>query len=184
MKILIIVDSNHVKIWENQNDFCNIGSLAVPDAEEIIKPINDIMKDYDIVIATKDSHPKDHYSFSKWPKHCVKGTFGEKLHKDLDSSKIDKTLYKGECSSIESYSGLFDENGLANELYYELTNLDIDYIDICGLALDYCVKETALDCAFLGYNTRILVDLCKSIGDKNKICKELKEIENLTLLQN
>ena len=56
MKTLVIVDL--------QNDFINGGSLEVPGGESIIEPINDVIKNYDLVLATKDWHPKDHVSFA------------------------------------------------------------------------------------------------------------------------
>ena len=49
MKTLVIVDL--------QNDFLNGGSLEIPNANEIIKPINDILDNYDLIVATKDWHP-------------------------------------------------------------------------------------------------------------------------------
>ena len=69
MKTLVIVDL--------QNDFLNGGSLEIPNANKIIKPINDILDNYDLIVATKDWHPENHLSFSSnhekfpadWPKN-------------------------------------------------------------------------------------------------------------------
>ena len=120
MKTLVIVDL--------QNDFINGGSLEVPGGESIIEPINDVIKNYDLVLATKDWHPKDHMSFASnhknknigdiiningldqvlWPDHCVQNTFGSDFPKSLNISNVKKVIYKGSEKQIDSYSGFFD----------------------------------------------------------------------------
>ena len=76
-----------------QNDFCPGGALEVPQGDEIIAQINDLMKDFDAVILTQDWHPARHSSFASshsakgpyeviempygpqvlWPDHCIQG---------------------------------------------------------------------------------------------------------------
>lgn len=122
MKALVIVDI--------QNDFLPGGSLPVPEGDKIINSINEIMDDYDLIIATKDWHPSDHISFASnhqnkkvgdvininkvdqilWPNHCVQESFGSEFPKNLDFSKVHKVIYKGQNSNIDSYSGFFDNN--------------------------------------------------------------------------
>ena len=53
-----------ILIVDIQNDFCQEGSLAVPNAEEIIPTINNIMNKFDLTVSTKDSHPSEHKSFA------------------------------------------------------------------------------------------------------------------------
>ena len=55
MKALIIIDV--------QNDFLKGESLEVPNSNDVIDPINEIINNYSIVVATKDWHPLDHVSF-------------------------------------------------------------------------------------------------------------------------
>lgn len=58
-RILIIVDV--------QNDFCEGGSLAVPESNQIFKYINALKKRktfFDRVIFTRDWHPPKHVSFA------------------------------------------------------------------------------------------------------------------------
>lgn len=49
-------------IIDVQNDFLPKGSLAVPDADAIVQPINDLMKlkgsAFDLIVASQDWHPK------------------------------------------------------------------------------------------------------------------------------
>ena len=116
MNALILIDI--------QNDFLPGGSLEVPKGDEIIDNVNFIMDNYNIVVATKDWHPKDHISFASnhknknvgqiikinnldqmlWPDHCIKDSKGSEFPKKLNSYKIHKIFYKGVDSDIDSYS--------------------------------------------------------------------------------
>ncbi len=167
-KALIIVDV--------QNDFCKNGALEVPDGNEVIPYINQLINNtqYDEIIATQDFHPADHKSFASnhlnkkigelidlngitqilWPDHCVQGTFGTEFHKELNIFKITKIVQKGKNVEVDSYSGFYDNDhksstGLADYLKAK----QIDTIEIVGLALDYCVKYTALDAVKEGFKT-------------------------------
>ncbi|MDY3547146.1 bifunctional nicotinamidase/pyrazinamidase [Riemerella anatipestifer] len=166
-KALIVVDV--------QNDFCEGGALAVPNANEIIPYINLLIEEnqYDKIIFTQDWHPANHKSFASnndkkvgetislngvpqfmWPDHCVENSFGAEFHKDLDTSKIDYIVKKGKNSEIDSYSAFQDNNhfmktGLADYLKEH----DIQLVEIVGLALDYCVKYTCLDAVREGFLT-------------------------------
>ncbi|MEJ8605654.1 bifunctional nicotinamidase/pyrazinamidase [Riemerella anatipestifer] len=166
-KALIVVDV--------QNDFCEGGALAVPNANEIIPYINLLIEEnqYDKIIFTQDWHPANHKSFASnndkkvgetislngvpqfmWPDHCVENSFGAEFHKDLDTSKIDYIVKKGKNSEIDSYSAFQDNNhfmktGLADYLKEH----DIQLVEIVGLALDYCVKYTCLDAVKEGFLT-------------------------------
>jgi len=44
---------------------------------------------------------------------------------------------------------------------------------LCGLALDYCVKFTAVDSKKYGFDTKIISDLTKSIGDFEEVKKQM-----------
>ena len=48
-----------------------------------------------------------------------------------------------------------------------------------GLALDYCVKYSALDARQLGLNTRVILDGCRGIdlkpGDIDRALEEMKQ---------
>jgi nicotinamidase/pyrazinamidase len=137
-----------------QNDFTPGGALAVPEGDEVIGRINELMGSgrYDLVLATRDWHPPDHGSFAThdppgpWPAHCVQGTPGAELHPDLDRGHIDAIVDKGQDPATEGYSG-FDATGLADVLRAR----GVDAVTVVGLATDYCVKNTALDALREGF---------------------------------
>jgi nicotinamidase/pyrazinamidase len=148
-KALLIVDY--------QNDFARPdGALSVPGGEEIAGRINDHARsgDYDLVLATRDWHPRDHRSFAAqggpWPEHCVEGSEGAALHPDLDPAPIDAIVDKGQDPGTDGYSG-FEATGLAERLRDE----GVDEVTIVGLATDYCVFNTARDALREGFGVRV-----------------------------
>src|SRR2546423_6342825 len=133
-----------------QNDFCPGGALAVPEGDAVVEPINWLMRQHDFVVATRDWHPEDHGSFREqggpWPVHCVQDTRGAELRADLDHDALDAVVDKGQDPETEGYSGFQD-----TELADLLRERGVADVHIAGLALDYCVRNTALDAAKAGF---------------------------------
>jgi len=167
-----------------QNDFLPGGALAVTGGDEIIAPINRILPDYDLVVATQDWHPADHGSFAAnhpgravfdlidlnglpqvlWPVHCVQHTGGALFAPGLDTRRIDRVFEKGTDPAVDSYSGFFDngrrkDTGLAGWLRGQ----GVDTLDVCGLATDYCVKFTVLDALAEGFAVNLLLEACRGV---------------------
>jgi nicotinamidase/pyrazinamidase len=191
MKALIIVDL--------QNDFLPGGALPVPQGDEVIPLANELQRRFELVLATQDWHPPNHGSFAAnhkgkkpgdriildgieqilWPVHCVQNTHGAEFARAFDTSRIDHVFHKGTDPLIDSYSTFFDNahrrhTGLA----HYLKKRSIKEIYLMGLALDYCVKYSALDARQLGLNTRVIVDGCRGIelkpGDIDRALEEMK----------
>ena len=190
MKTLLIIDI--------QNDFLPGGSLEVRGGDEIIDPINDMMDNYDHIIATKDWHPNDHISFASthpgyevgqslktngleqilWPDHCVQNTYGAKFPNTLHHKKINKIIYKGRNKDLDSYSGFFDNaKESATELSEHLISKGINKIDCVGLATEYCVKHTAIDSVNEGFDTRVILKCTKGLN-KNDIKVAVEDMRN------
>lgn len=168
-----------------QNDFLPGGSLAVADGDEIIPPINRILGNYDLIVATQDWHPPDHGSFAAnhpgralyeqielnglpqtlWPVHCVQHTGGALLAPSLDTRSIRRIFEKGTNPQIDSYSGFFD-NGRRHEtgLAKWLRNQGVTTLDIGGLATDYCVKFSVLDALSEGFSVNLLLPTCRRVN--------------------
>jgi len=191
MKALLIIDI--------QNDFLPRGALAVPEGDQIIPLVNELIPEYDLVVATQDWHPANHGSFAEnhtgheigevidlnglpqilWPTHCVEGTNGAEFADTLDTSKIDRIFPKGTDPTIDSYSGLFD-NGhrKATGLGDYLKEQGVTEVHLVGLATDYCLKFTALDTIQEGFKTVLIEDACRGvnlqIGDVDKAVAEIQ----------
>ena len=180
-----------------QNDFCKGGSLEVPKANKIIPVVNKIIEgDWDLVVATKDWHPKEHKSFASnhegkkpfeviklrgldqvlWPDHCVQGTKGAELHPDLYEECIDEIVVKGTNPEVDSYSGFFDNDKVfLTDLADILDDYDIDEVYIVGLATDYCVKFTALDAVDLGFETYVITDAVAGLDGAEDALVEMQD---------
>lgn len=190
MRALLLVDL--------QNDFCPGGALAVPKGDEVIEVANRLMPRFPLVFATLDAHPSTHLSFAAnhngkqayeqihlfgipqvlWPVHCVKGSLGAQLHKDLEASRITRVFEKGTNPRVDSYSGFFDnDRSTSTGLGEALRELGVSELYVMGLATDYCVKWTALDAVALGFRTYLVEDGCRAIGLEQSIDEALQEME-------
>jgi nicotinamidase/pyrazinamidase len=168
MEALLIVDV--------QNDFCPGGALAVADGDAVIGPINRLAHDVDVVIATRDWHPPDHASFAAqggpWPVHCVAGSPGAQIHGDIDATVIDEIVDTGRTPDADGYSG-FEHTQLERVLHEH----QVDTVHVAGLALDYCVKETALDARRAGFDVIVHRGATRAVevqpGDGERAVSEL-----------
>jgi len=174
-KALIVVDV--------QYDFMPGGALAVSEGDQIVEPINNIKKLFDLVIYTQDWHPADHCSFTKnggvWPVHCVQNTHGAQIDKRLLTGN-DLVIQKGVHQEVDSYSGFWDNDRKYQTGLNQILKIHtIDTVYICGLATDYCVKFTALDAVDAGYKVCLLTDACRGVnvnpGDVDKALITMEE---------
>jgi nicotinamidase/pyrazinamidase len=183
-----------------QNDFVPGGALAVPQGDEVIPVADELQEKFDLVLATKDWHPPDHGSFAEnhagkkpgdrivldgieqilWPVHCVQNTYGAEFVPLFDRSRIAHIFHKGTERNIDSYSTFFDNahrrhTGLA----HYLEKREVRQVYLMGLALDYCVKYSALDALQLGFKTYVIIDGCRGIdlesGDIDRALNEIKQ---------
>src|SRR6266550_1895735 len=121
--VLIVVDV--------QNCFLSGGSLAVKDGEQVIPVINRIARAFTNVVMTQDWHTPNHISFASvhagkkpfetidlaygkqvlWPDHCVQGTEGAALSKDLSIPQAGLVIRKGFNKNVDSYSAFTEADG-------------------------------------------------------------------------
>jgi nicotinamidase/pyrazinamidase len=170
-RALIIVDF--------QNDFTPGGALAVPEGDTIAGKIDALAAsgDYDLVVATRDWHPADHSSFEPnggpWPVHCVADTQGAQLHPDLDRTRVDVIVDKGQDVDTDGYSGFARTN-----LEEILRERGITQVTVVGLATDYCVKNTALDALRAGFAVTVDSNAVRGVeiepGDSERALAEVR----------
>jgi nicotinamidase/pyrazinamidase len=169
VRALIVVDV--------QNDFCPGGALAVADGDAVVEQVNRLASEASLVVATRDWHPPDHGSFAdqggQWPVHCVSGSFGAELHPGIERDAIDVVIDKGQARDTEGYSG-FEGTGLAEVL----RSRGVDTVDVAGLALDYCVRATALDAKRAGFDVVVHRGATRAVevapGDGDRAVEELR----------
>ena len=170
---LIIVDL--------QNDFCPGGALAVPEGDQVVGVINNLIPSFPLVVATQDWHPAAHSSFKQqggiWPPHCIQNTTGAELHPDLRRDGIHHFFRKGFRRELDAYSGFEGVEERGQSLDQVLRDHQIEVLYITGLATDYCVKATAMDGLALGYRVVIVEDAVRGVnlkpGDDRKAIDEV-----------
>ena len=182
-----------------QNDFCPAGALAVVGGNEIIPHINEEMAKCDCVVLTQDWHPKGHSSFATshegknplelikmpygdqvlWPDHCVQGSKGAEFHPDLNIEQANAIIRKGSNPFIDSYSAFFEnDRKTSTGLDGYLKSLEIEKINLVGLATDFCVNYSAQDAANLGYKVSVLEKMCRAIDLNGSLAAAKSEMQN------
>ncbi|WFF37977.1 nicotinamidase [Moraxella nasibovis] len=164
-----------------QNDFIT-GTMAVAGASDIIKPINEFAKRFELVVLTQDYHPPKHISFASthdlpelgvldapygrqvlWADHCVQGEWGVKLSDELAINHARLIIRKGCRADVDSYSAFIEADGTPTGLDGYLRQLGVEQVVVVGIATDFCVAWTAMDAARLGYECTVVTDLSAAI---------------------
>jgi len=186
-------------IIDVQNDFCPAGALEVLGGNDIIPYINEEMVKYDCVVLTQDWHPKGHSSFATshegknpldliempygdqvlWPDHCVQGSKGAEFHPDLNIDQANAIIRKGSNPRIDSYSAFFEnDRKTPTGLDGYFKSLEIENINLVGLATDFCVNYSAQDAAKLGYKVSVLEKMCRAIDFNGSLAAAKSEMQD------
>jgi nicotinamidase/pyrazinamidase len=200
MKDISITEKDTLIIVDMQNDFLKDGVLEIKDGNDIIGDIHNLIdlftKREARIVATRDYHPIDHPSFNVFPPHCVQDTKGALIEKSIaDKLKsvrrvtnvniVYKGIFNKESFGAFQYNKEYgDKRGISDNL--QLTGSfslhgserleDIIKRDstlyICGLALDYCVIDTAITAKINEYkDVYIIYDVTKPV------CEDMTEIK-------
>ncbi|HET7199383.1 MAG TPA: bifunctional nicotinamidase/pyrazinamidase [Burkholderiales bacterium] len=167
-----------------QNDFCPGGRLAVQKGDEVVPLVNALARHFENVVITQDWHPAGHQSFATahpgskpfdsirlsygeqvlWPDHCLQGSDGAALHKDLAVLHAQLVVRKGWRKEVDSYSAFLEADRKSRTgLEGYLEERGIKRLFVCGLATDFCVAWTALDARKLGFDCAVVEDACRAI---------------------
>lgn len=155
---LVVVDLQH--------DFADPdGALYVRGGEDLLGPINDLIDEATTagaaVVYTQDWHPEVTPHFAEhgglWPVHCVIDSPGADLLAGLRTTG--PVIRKG-SGPEDGYSGfsvlhLPTNQTRETELDDILKARGVTALTVVGLAGDWCVKETAIDGARLGYDVTV-----------------------------
>ena len=173
-KALIVVDV--------QNDFCPGGSLAVADGDEVIAPLNELIKDFldrgEPVFKTRDWHPATAKHFKIhggiWPVHCVQHTPGAEFRAGLIDDERISIISKGIDEGADGYSA-FDGTNLTQVL----RDQGVAEVWVGGLATDYCVKHTVLDARREGFEVKALAEAMRAVNvNPNDGAQAVAEMRN------
>ena len=143
-KILLVVDM--------QNDFID-GALGTAEAEKIVPLVKEKIEGFDgTVLFTRDTH-FDNYMETQEGKrlpvpHCIKGTEGWQIRKELDALRTTEAIDKLTFGSSELGQLLLKKN----------EEEPIESITVIGLCTDICVISNALLAKAFLPETEIRVD--------------------------
>lgn len=170
------------------------GSLACQNADNAVKETlkyidsqtkgqggeaHEILDTFPILFI-RDHHPADHSSFTEfggtWPSHCVAGTHGGEIHEALSPYVNEELTFDKGCDrNLEQYSGFEGVNEAGQSLGEILELLDTTDVYVCGIATEYCVRNTCEDLLKAGFKVHLLKD-CIAYVDHEGHLKALKEM--------
>jgi nicotinamidase/pyrazinamidase len=190
-------------VTDIQNDFCTGGALAVPGGEKVIPAINRIAEKFENVVLTQDWHPKDHVSFVSshrhkrpydtielssgsqvlWPDHCVQGSAGAEFHRELETARASLVLRKGIHRDIDSYSAVYEnDRNTPTGLAGYLRERGLKTLFFAGLAFDFCVRYSAEDARWAGFETVVIEEACRSIDLDDSVAATRHSLKSLGIL--
>jgi len=118
------------------------------------------------VVYANDAHAEDDPEFKAWPKHCVAGTEGAEVVKELVPRMGDLVIPKQDLSVFT--------NREADRL---LREAEIHELYVTGVATEYCVRGAALDALTKGYKVNVVVDAIAGVdlkkGDQARALLEM-----------
>jgi nicotinamidase/pyrazinamidase len=185
-------DTSVLLVVDVQNSFLPGGSLAVNDGDQVVPVINRIAGRFANVVMTQDWHPAGHSSFASshagkkpfemidlsygkqvlWPDHCVQGTDGAALSKDLSIPRAQLILRKGFHGDVDSYSAFTEADGKTSTgLGAYLRARQLERVFVVGLATDFCVAWSTLDARKAGFETYVVEDACRAIDTEGSLAK-------------
>lgn len=181
-------------VVDMQPDFMPGGALAIDEGDVIVAPIARLMSEgpFWIQVITQDWHPPGHISFASshpghqpmdtielyghdqvlWPDHCVQGTPGARVHKDIPIDRALAILRKASEATVDTYSAFrnnWNEQGQrpTTGLAGYLRERAVSDVYICGLARDVCVQWSVEDAIEAGFSAHVLWDLTRSVDPGN-----------------
>ena len=164
-----------ILVVDCQYDFID-GSLACKHSQEAVKNIINFINANPSarVFYSADNHSPHHCSYipngGTWPVHCQAGTHGAELHSSFTTDIINpeqrpnesNTFYKGTKDDREEYSAFWAANK-AGKALCEVLGKDVL---ICGIATEFCVKETVKEFVYTWRNIEVSADMLGWVDDE------------------
>ncbi|KAF1054503.1 MAG: Nicotinamidase [Stenotrophomonas maltophilia] len=186
--------------------------LPVPGGDEIVEALNLIARRASLRVGSKDAHtPQAAWvvdSHAKmlqplaladadltWVSHCVPGTAGFELLDGLPRAvDYDYFVWKGVEPDMHPYGACYHdlaERRSTGVIEY-LREQGVQRVLVGGLALDYCVKNTALQLRRAGFEVIVYLPACRAIAQETgaaahkdmlatgiRLCEDERQLDGL-----
>lgn len=157
-----------------QNDFADPqGNLYVPGGEEVVERANANIRLAEqagaLIAYSQDWHPPHTPHFARdggiWPVHCVAGSWGARF---VPALIVNGAVFRKGTGEEDGYSAFSTRDVPTGETHTTgldrlLSDAGVRRVVLCGLATDYCVKETVLDAVRLGFEAVVLTDAVRAV---------------------
>jgi nicotinamidase/pyrazinamidase len=162
MKPITFTPGDALLVIDMQVDFLPGGALGVPKGDEVLAPVNRLLRVFSDqrlpIFASRDWHPENHCSFTArggpWPPHCVAGTPGAAF-----SSQLDLPAGAIVVSKADAAYSAFNGTNLADRL----RKRGVRRVVVCGLATDYCVLNTVIDAREHGFEVLVVPEAMRAV---------------------
>lgn len=163
--------------------------LPVAGGDRIADELNYMASLVDLRVGSKDAHtPKapwvvaEHAQMGQatglehadltWVSHCVPGTDGFNLLDELPTPyDYDYFVWKGVEPDLHPYGACYHDlhSKLSTGVIEYLNSRNVTRVVVGGLALDFCVKTTALQLAAAGLSVIVHLPACRGISEPGNV---------------
>ncbi|ALN20167.1 nicotinamidase [Ectopseudomonas mendocina] len=160
--------------------------LPVPEGDVIVPELNQLAERAQLRVGSKDAHSPqaawvvpDHAQMLQalplanadltWVSHCVPGTPGFELLDGLPAPlDYDYFVWKGVEPDLHPYGACYHDlaEKRSTGVIEFLRQNGVDLVLVGGLALDYCVKTTALQLRRAGFEVIVYLPACRAIASE------------------
>jgi len=158
-------ESTAILMVDMLNDFLKPGGKMVLDTGKvIIEPSSRLIErarnNRIPIVYVNDSHRpglRQDREFKKRAEHCIEGTWGAEVIRELKPQEGDFVVKK------RRFSGFYE-----TDLDLTLKDLEIDTVVIIGVVTNICVRSTVHDAFFRGYQVIVPRDCVIATGEREQ----------------
>ena len=158
-------ESTAILVVDMLNDFMKPGGKMVLDTGKFIiesssRLIERARNNGIPIVYVNDSHRpglRQDREFKKRAEHCIEGTWGAEVIRELKPQEGDFVVKK------RRFSGFYE-----TDLDLTLKDLEIDTVVIIGVVTNICVRSTIHDAFFRGYKVIIPRDCVMATGEREQ----------------
>ena len=151
-----------VLVVDMLNDFLEpTGAMPLPEGDRLYAPIGRLLASArahgSAVIWVCDTHPPVDREFDKRSTHCLAGTWGAQIVEALEPRDDEYRVFK------RRYSGFYE-----TDLDLRLRELGVAHVILAGVVTNICVRSTAHDAFFRGYDVIVPRDCVAATSEREQ----------------